>query len=42
MKYQTQAVELDPHSGLMRKQLALFERARAAAKGEPKKPENKQ
>ncbi|MBS0211513.1 MAG: hypothetical protein JSS27_21430 [Planctomycetes bacterium] len=37
IKYQSQAVELDPHSGLMRKQLQFFKKSRAEARGE--KPE---
>ena len=36
VKYQAQAVEFNPHSGLMTKQLALFREALAKKQGQPK------
>ena len=38
VKYQSQAVELNPHSGLMKKQLTLFREALAKKQAERKQP----
>jgi tetratricopeptide (TPR) repeat protein len=35
IKFQTQALKLDPHSGQMKRQLALFQKTKAD-KGQPK------